>query len=74
MHYLDDETNLRINEMWENVKGETLPVWAIVVIVAVVLLAVASVLVYRFRDKIFKGKNGGSGKKKNLKVVEKKEV
>ena len=74
MHYFDDETNLRINEMWENVKGETLPVWAIVVIVAVVLLAVAAVLVYRFRDKIFKGKNGGSGKKKNLKVVEKKEV
>ena len=53
-----------------NKKTKTI-IW---VIVAVVLLAVAAVLVYRFRDKIFKGKNGGSGKKKNLKVVEKKEV
>lgn len=25
MHYFDEETNDRINKMWENVKGESFP-------------------------------------------------
>lgn len=70
MSYFDDEANERINAMWENVKGVSFPIWAIVLIVVGVLLIVGIVLVIRFKDKIFKGGKG----KKGIKVVEKEEV
>lgn len=74
MHYFDEESNARINKMWENVKGAALPVWAIVLIVVLVVLIVVAVLLYRFREKLFKGGKGGGKGKKNYKVVEKKDV
>ena len=57
--------------MWENIKGDTFPVWAIVLIVVGVLLIVGAVLLIRFKDKIFKRKRGG---KKGVKVVGKENV
>lgn len=79
MHYFDDETNERINLMWENVKGFALPVWAIILIIAAILLAVAAFIVFKFREKLFKNKKNYAAKaqsktKKELKVVERKDL
>ena len=71
MNYFSDEANEAINKMWENIKGDTFPVWAIVLIVVGVLLIVGAVLLIRFKDKIFKRKRGG---KKGVKVVGKENV
>ena len=70
MNYFDDEANARINTMWENVKGVSFPIWAIVLIVVGVLLVVGAALLIRFKDKIFKGGKG----KKGVKVVSKEEI
>lgn len=71
MKCFEDADNERINTMWENVKGVAFPTWAIVLIVAGVVLIVGVILLIRFKDKIFK--SGGKGKK-GVKVVEKEDV
>ena len=71
MNYFDDETNERINTMWENVKGVSFPAWAIILIVVGVVVIVGVVLLIRFKDKIFKNKRGG---KKGVKVVGKEDM
>ena len=45
MRAFNDETNKKINQMWENVKGQVFPTWAIIlVIVSVVFVAVTIIL------------------------------
>lgn len=74
MHYFDWDANTRVNKMWENVKGATLPLWAIIVIVAILVLVVLSVTLYRFREKLFNGLRGVDRRRKKYKVVERKDI
>lgn len=68
MHYFDGEANQTVNKMWENVKGESLPIWAIIVIGALALAFVIYRICYRFRDKLF---TKCKGRKKSAKVISK---
>ncbi len=52
MSYFDSETLMRINDMWEVVKGETFPTWLIILIAVFVVLLAAAVVVYRNKEKI----------------------
>ncbi len=70
MKNFNDEELSKVNEMWNRVKFVTFPTWAIILIIAVVLLGVGGFVVYKFRDKIFaKAKRKGK-----LTVVKKEEV
>ena len=71
MRYFDGETNHKINDMWERVKGDTLPAWAILSIIGGVILLIAGVIVYKNRDKIFKPKKA---KKSKYKIVDKRYI
>lgn len=68
MHYFDNEANTRINKMWENVKGESLPVWAIVLIAVIVVLLLGFKIAMKYKDAIYKRFNFGS--KKRAKIVD----
>ena len=47
MSFFDSETLMDINEMWEGVKGETMPVWMLLTIVGIVVfVAVLPLLFY----------------------------
>ena len=52
MSYFDNDTLLKINDMWESVKGETFPTWLIILIAVFVVLLAAAVIVYRNKEKI----------------------
>ncbi len=52
MNNFDSETLLSINEMWETVKGETFPVWLILLIVGLVILLAGAIVLYRNKEKI----------------------
>lgn len=67
MHYFDEKTNTRINEMWENVKGESFSVWVIVLIIVGMALFVGLVLLIKYNGKIFKGRTRRA--KKGYRVV-----
>ena len=52
MNNFDSETLLSINEMWEGVKGETFPLWLILLILGFVVLLALSIVLYRHKEKI----------------------
>ena len=52
MSYFDNDTLMKINDMWESVKGETFEVWLIILIAVLVVLMVVAVIIYRNKDKI----------------------
>ena len=52
MSYFDNDTLMRINDMWESVKGETFPTWLIILIAVLVILLAILVVLYRNKDKI----------------------
>ena len=52
MKNFSSETLLSINDMWESVKGETFPIWLIILIAGLVLLLALFVVLYRNKDKI----------------------
>jgi hypothetical protein len=52
MNNFDSETLLSINEMWETVKGETFPLWLILLIVGLVILLAGAIVLYRNKEKI----------------------
>ncbi len=52
MNNFDSETLLSINEMWETVKGETFPLWLILLIIALVILFAVVIVLYRNKEKI----------------------
>ena len=41
MQHFDDDTNAAVNEMWEEVKGLPIPIWAYIVIAAIAAAGIA---------------------------------
>lgn len=78
MSYFDNDTLVSINEMWEAVKGETFPLWIILLTVGIVVLLATVILLYRFRDKIkifkFEIKQTDYAKKHNLKIIKREKL
>ncbi len=64
MQHFDDETNAAVNEMWEEVKGLPIPVWAYVVI-AVIAAGIAVIAL----SYVYKGKRRDSKPKKGYHAV-----
>ena len=76
MKFFDERTNAKINEMWEKVKGESIPVWGLILIAVAILLVALAILFFRFKDKIVKPDYDKKEKplKKGLTVVSKEEI
>ena len=64
MQHFDNETNAAVNEMWEEVKGLPIPVWAYIVIAVIAALIIVAVLSY-----LYKGKRRGHKPKKGYKIL-----
>lgn len=52
MQNFQPDTLLKINDMWEGVKGETFPIWLIILIAGLVVLLALIIVLYRNREKI----------------------
>ena len=52
MSYFDSDKIMSINEMWEEVKGETLPDWVIALTIILVVILAVGIILYRNKDKI----------------------
>lgn len=52
MSYFDSDKIMSINEMWEEVKGETLPDWVIALTIILVIILAVGIILYRNKDKI----------------------
>lgn len=78
MQNFDNETLLSINDMWETVKGETFPVWLILLVVGIVLLLAVLIVLYRHKEKVkwFKlpERKQTSMEKKGYKAIKKKNI
>ena len=78
MQNFNSETLLSINDMWETVKGETFPLWIILLIAGLVVLLAVFIVLYRHKDKIrwFKlpEKKQTSMEKKGYKAVKKENI
>ena len=82
MQYFEKEPNDKINEMWERVKGSTLPTYVIVLILVAIVLLILGILalknknaIYDFIDNIRnKNNKGGKNGKSKRKVVSKVEI
>ncbi|HJB93453.1 MAG TPA: extracellular solute-binding protein [Candidatus Borkfalkia stercoripullorum] len=66
MQHFDNETNAAVNEMWEEVKGLPIPVWAYVVIAVIAALILVAALSY-----VYKGKRSEPKPKKGYKILKK---
>lgn len=64
MQHFDNETNAAVNEMWEEVKGLPIPVWAYIVIAVIAALIIVAALSY-----LYKGKRRGHKPKKGYKIL-----
>ncbi|HIZ03557.1 MAG TPA: extracellular solute-binding protein [Candidatus Borkfalkia avistercoris] len=64
MQHFDNETNAAVNEMWEEVKGLPIPVWAYIVIAVIAALIIVAALSY-----LYKGKHRGHKPKKGYKIL-----
>ena len=51
MQHFDDDTNAAVNEMWEEVKGLPIPIWAYIVIAAIAAAGIAIGLSYMYKGK-----------------------
>lgn len=67
MQYFDDETNAAVNEMWEEFKGVPIPVWAYIVIAAIIAIIIFIAISYLYKGKTFVHKP-----KKGYKILTKK--
>ena len=67
MNYFDDETNDKVNIIWENIRGTSLPVWVFIVI-GVVVVGIIAFFVVRY---VLKNRRGGRRPKKGYKVISK---
>ena len=52
MSYFDSYTLLKVNEMWEKVKGQTFPTWVIVLTICIVAVIAIIIVLIRHKDKI----------------------
>ena len=66
MQHFDNDTNAAVNEMWEEVKGLPIPVWAYIVIAVIAAGVIVMVLSY-----IYKGRRAEAKPKKGYRVLEK---
>ena len=64
MQYFDNEVNAKVNEMWEEVKGLPIPLWAYIVIACIAAGGVVIGLSY-----LYKGKRSESKPKKGYHAV-----
>lgn len=75
MSYFDNDTLLSINEMWESVKGETFPVWLIILFVVLIVLLAVFIVLYRNKEKIkwlkLPERKTTYAERKGLKVIKK---
>lgn len=51
MQHFDDETNASVNEMWEEVKGLPIPLWAYIAIAAIIVLILVAALSFAYKGK-----------------------
>lgn len=54
MDNFDPQTLFRVNDMWNRVKFITLPLWLIIVSVVILVLGVALIFLYKFKDKLWR--------------------
>ena len=66
MQHFDNDTNAAVNEMWEEVKGRPIPVWAYIVIAVIAAGIIVMVLSY-----IYKGRHSEPKPKKGYRVLKK---
>lgn len=66
MQHFDNETTAAVNEMWEEVKGLPIPVWAYIVIAVIIALILVAALSY-----IYKGKRREPKPKKGYRILKK---
>lgn len=64
MQYFDDKANAAINEMWEEIKGQPIPIWAYIVICVVIAAIVIIALSF-----VYKGKRSEPKPKKGYRVL-----
>ncbi len=77
MNCYDDEANTRVTLMWERVKGFTLPLWAIILIVIGICGLIAFGIIYKYKEKIFAKvdlSNKEPRRRKKYKVVKKERI
>ena len=66
MQHFDNETNAAVNEMWEEIKGLPIPLWAYIVIAVIAALIVIAALSY-----IYKGKRREARPKQGYRILKK---
>ncbi len=78
MNYFDNDTLMRINEMWEGVKGETFPLWLILLVAGLVVVLAVFVVMYRNKERFpwlkFPERKKTYAERKELTVIKKEEV
>lgn len=78
MKFFENDTLADINEMWEKVKGETFPVWLIILVVVAVLILAVAVVLSRNKERIKKHKTHTKKitamEKKGYKIIKKENV
>lgn len=78
MSYFDGETLMDVNEMWEEVKGETFPTWLLILFASVIVLLAVFIILYRNKEKIkwFKlpERKRDYAQRKGLKVVKREDL
>lgn len=67
MQYFDSETDAAVNEMWEEIKGVPIPLWAYILIIVIAALVLGIVLSYLYKGKVFEHKP-----KKGFRILEQK--
>ena len=78
MSNFSSETLMDINDMWEGVKGETFPVWLIILIVCAIVLLMVLIVLYRNKEKFswwkLPERKKSYAERKGLKVVKIEEL
>ncbi len=78
MSYFDGETLMNINEMWEGVKGETMPVWILITLAGIVVGFGALIVLFRNKDKFkwlrLPERDNNYAKRKGYKLIKKERI
>ena len=56
MNCYDEEANARVTLMWERVKGFTFANWVIILLTVLIVLSIAFVVCFKYKEKLFKKK------------------
>ncbi len=77
MNNFSDEELERVNDMWNNVKLITFPLYLIIVLCVVIVLLIVAFVLFKYKDKLFKNiskKERVNKNREKYKVVDVKEV